>query len=484
LNVFFRQHYILLISIFIFGLFLRLIFFSGMGISDSLVYSKTANDLNNGKGIDPESVLTLSTRIGLVYTTSLSYLIFGINDFSATFFVLLTSLGTIILAYHFGKLLFNKKIGLIAAFLFSIFPMDIVYSTQLLSDIPSSFFMALGVFIFLNAELKQSMKYGISYLLSGIFIGIGYLFRESILLISLFFVFYVLVNKKIKLEYFLVPLGIVIIFLLELTVFYNLTSDPLYRIHSSQNYLTDAVGQQNYFGRLNFPIGLFHYPWLFATNNLLNIFYFLVTISVLFIWKHKNKNVNLLLLWLVPLGLYLSFGTSSLVQYIPFRAVDRYTSIITLPAILLISFFFFEKRYLMKKTIVPLMMALLLIYSLISVYSHGNRDLLENLKESYKFLEGTQKTVFTDERTIKSLGFISDYSLRIDMKEYPENFDDLEDSYILVNRNMIKNLKEAYSKLEFPNQISHPPSHWEKVREFGKIEEDMISLYYIPIKNA
>ena len=40
---------LLLFLIVIFGLFLRLIFFSGMGISDSLVYSKTANDINAGK---------------------------------------------------------------------------------------------------------------------------------------------------------------------------------------------------------------------------------------------------------------------------------------------------------------------------------------------------------------------------------------------------------------------------------------------------
>jgi hypothetical protein len=484
LNDIYSKYNIPLLSIFILGLLLRLIFFSGMGISDSLVYSNTANDLNNGKGIDPDSVLTLSTRIGLVYATSLSYIIFGINDFSATFFVLLTSLGSIILAYHFGKLLFDRKVGLTAAFLLSIFPLDIVYSTQLLSDIPSSFFMALGVFFFLKAEYQKGLNYGFSYILSGIFIGIGYLFRESILLIAIFFIFYVAVSKKIKWSHFLVPIGIAIIFILELSVFYHLTSDPFYRSHSSQKYLADAVGQQNYFGRLDFPLGLLHYPWLFATNSLLNVFYFLVAISAIFAMKFKKKNVNTLLMWLIPVGLYLSFGTSSLMQYIPFRAVDRYTSIITIPAILLVSFFFVEKKYLMNKKVIPLMMILLLVYSVISVYSHGNRNLLVNLKDSYDFLEGTQKKVFTDERSLKAMGYISGYNINLNLNEYPSNLEGLEDTYILINRNMIKNLKEAYSELEFPNQIFYPPSEWEFILDFGKVEEDKVIIYYIPDKNA
>src|SRR3989338_9640936 len=140
-----KNTHLLLFLIVLFAVFLRLIFFSGMGISDSLEYSKTANDINEGKGIDPESTLTLSTRIGLIYATAFSYNLFGINDFSSVLFVLMTSIGNIILIFYFGKLLFDEKIGLVAAFLLSFFPLEAVYSTRLFSDLPSAFFMALGV---------------------------------------------------------------------------------------------------------------------------------------------------------------------------------------------------------------------------------------------------------------------------------------------------------------------------------------------------
>ena len=72
-----------------------------MDASDSLRYSKTANFI--GKGIENEGALTLSTRLGLVYPTSLSYKLFGINDFSSVLFVLLTSVCGIVLIFYLLK---------------------------------------------------------------------------------------------------------------------------------------------------------------------------------------------------------------------------------------------------------------------------------------------------------------------------------------------------------------------------------------------
>ena len=61
---------LLLFIVVLFGLALRLFFFSGMGASDPLAYSKAANEID--EGIDPNSTLTLTTRMGLIYATALS----------------------------------------------------------------------------------------------------------------------------------------------------------------------------------------------------------------------------------------------------------------------------------------------------------------------------------------------------------------------------------------------------------------------------
>src|SRR3989338_8998142 len=243
----------------LFGLLLRVLFFSGMGISDSLAYSSAANDLREGKGIDEKSVLTLSTRIGITATTALSYSLFGVNDLSAIAFALLASLGGIILVFLFGKLLFDERLGLLAAFLLAIFPFDVVYATQLNSDIPSAFFMALGVYLFLYAERKEANP-SVLCTLCGVLIGIGYLIRESALLIALFFITYILYQRRLRLRYLLVPLGVLLVLVLEALVFNQLTGDPLYRTHASQHYLAVAVAEHDFFGRLDFPTGLLHYP--------------------------------------------------------------------------------------------------------------------------------------------------------------------------------------------------------------------------------
>lgn len=473
-----KNNYILLSLIVLFGLLLRIYFFSGMGISDSLAYSRTANDLNLGKGIDPEGTLTLSTRLGIVYPTAFSYNLFGINDFSSTIFVLLTSIAGIILIFYFGKLLFNKKTGLIASFLLSFFPLDVVYSTQLLSDLPSAFFMSLGVYIFLYAEIKRRLKYGLSYLFSGIFIGIGYMIRESALLIALFFISYIVYKRKIKREYFLVPLGVLIIFAIESLLFFPLANDLFFRFHTSQKYLNEASSSHNYFGRLDFPTGLLHYPWLFLASPLLSFFYIPVFIAIIYFLFYKRKRLSkeiwILLLWLIPLLLYLSFGSSSLTDYIPFRAVDRYTSIITLPAILILAFFLSENRF--PKKITHLTMIVLLVSSIAAIYSREDRNLLYDLKSTYPFIDNLKKPIYTDERSITALDYISGFDNSLNLKKYPESLASLQDSYILINAGMIKNLRAANPNRQFPPEIDRPLERWSLIKT-GKNE---IRIYYAP----
>ena len=86
--------------------------------------------------------------------------------------------------------------------------------------------------------------------------------------------------------------------------------------------------------------------------------------AVAYVIITKKKESLMVLLWFIPLILYLSFGSASLTQYIPFRAVDRYTTMITIPAILLLSIFLLEKiSY--EKGIMPITLLLLLQLQLV-----------------------------------------------------------------------------------------------------------------------
>lgn len=471
---------LILFLIVLFGLFLRLVFFSGIGPSDDLGYSQYA--ANAYKGATPGSLTYLGVRIGIVYATYASYSLFGISDFSSVLFVLLASMAGIILIFYFGKLLFNEKVGLIASFLLSFFPLDVVYSTKLLSDLPSAFFVALGVYIFLYSELRSRLKYGIGCFLAGIFIGIGYLIRESALLIALFFIAYILYKRRIKREYFLVPLGVLLVFSIESLVFLSLTGDPLFRAVSSNQFLLKTSVAYNHFGRLDFPLGLLHYPWLFLTNDLLSFFYIFIFVAMGYSIIYRKREAYSMLFWIMPLVLYLSFGSASLTQYMPFRAVDRYLAIVTIPALLLLAFFLAEKDNLIRKAIMPLALILLLLTSIGTIYLREDRNILGNLKSIYPDLEKLGKKIYIDSRSLQALDYISGYKSTLDAYEYPDDINAIKDSYVVINSDMIKRLRDSAGNTDFftdfPIEIDYPPEKWTKVKEVGKGEKK-ISIYYI-----
>jgi len=104
LKLFEMKHNIFLILILIFALVLRLIFFIGLANTESQddgVYINYANLATQGQFIYDKSVLTeqysnpvmiLKTRSMMIYPTAFFFYVFGINDYSAALWPLLTSL--------------------------------------------------------------------------------------------------------------------------------------------------------------------------------------------------------------------------------------------------------------------------------------------------------------------------------------------------------------------------------------------------------
>ena len=64
-------------------------------------------------------------------------------------------------------------------------------------------------------------------------------------------------------------------------------------------------------------------------------------------------------------------------------------------------------------------------------------------------------------------------------KVYPNDFELVHDSYVVVNRNMLRNLIAANKKLEFPSEVGAIPSNWTEITSFGDFEDDMIEIYSI-----
>ena len=486
-----NYHWLLLVLIF--AVALRLIFFTGSTTSDELAYYSYANDaVNNKFELLPDH---FSSRMGLIYGQAFLYKIFGINEFTSNLLPLIASLLGIILIFYTGKLLFNEKIGLLSAFLLSFYPLDVIYSTRLLPDLPAAFFMALSAFFFLKAE-RSSPKKNIFLLISGIALGIAYLIKELSLILVLFFVLYALYRRKIVKNYAFIFVGVLLFLIIEFVYAYVHTGNPLYRyfaIESQEVYFMRTF-YYSYFTLQGLLSRLFfHYPYFMLSDVHYGSFFIFVIMAVFYFIINRNKNTNILLLWFFSIFFYLNFGTVSFYRYVPIGVTDRFLVMITFPSILLLSNFIVQKNFIRSK-LTNFIILFLFLTSLGFIYVSKDRSQINEIKEAHEFLiKNRVKLVYTDERTSSVLKYLSGYKNIYEIKEFQKydtlNFDPdadknifvldmkkIEDANILVNLNMIKSFTKSYKNIRFPYEVSNPPSNWKLEKEFGSYDKK-IKIY-------
>lgn len=89
-----------------------------------------------------------------------------------------------LLMFLIGRELFNRRIGLIAAFLYALYLPIASLSTLVLHDALVPFIALLSLYFFIRAVRRGSIKL---YILSALFVGIGGYFQPTILLLPLMF---------------------------------------------------------------------------------------------------------------------------------------------------------------------------------------------------------------------------------------------------------------------------------------------------------
>lgn len=176
-----------LVLIFLLGVILRLINVYTIPVSvDASGHALMAiNFIESGK------LATWNQSVGLWhFLTDIAYRIFGINDLSSRIVALIFGSFSIILMFLFVNHFFNRRAGLIAAFLLAVSPFHITETVPEM-DVAALFFALLSLYlIFLGFKEKRS----IHFILSGIFLGIGILIKIYVLLfipmILLYLIYY------------------------------------------------------------------------------------------------------------------------------------------------------------------------------------------------------------------------------------------------------------------------------------------------------
>jgi len=353
--------------------------------------------------------------------------------------------------------------------------------------------VALSIFIFLKAEkFKQNITSNIYYFLSGISLSLAYLIKELSLFIGLFFLVYVIYHKKIKIQYSLIALGFLIILSLELLFIFNMTGDPFFRFKAIDEKTLVSVVGGDYYGRGSFPSSLFHYPYIFFTDQSLGLFYPFIFIAIFYCIINKRKETYNLLFWFIPIILYISFGSMSLTQYVPIPATARFLYMLTYPGILLLAYFLTQEKDLIKRILMPSIIILLLVTSIGYNYISELGSPLKNERVAYQYIKILPE-VYTDYRTIKIFGYLSGYENYDNIKKFhnydayhPENInalnlDELSDIYIVINHELVNFFISSKKGIVFPNEIFDIPDEWILKKTIGT-RENRIDVYYITPK--
>ncbi len=101
---------------------------------------------------------------------------------------LLFALGSVVLVFLLGKDWFDERVGLVAAFLFAVFPAARAFDVFIKPDSATVFFGLLFLLFFFKKK----------YLLSGLFLGIAFLAKETAVFVIVPVFAYLLVTRKFK----------------------------------------------------------------------------------------------------------------------------------------------------------------------------------------------------------------------------------------------------------------------------------------------
>jgi len=232
------------------------------------------------------------------------HLIFGSSIIGYRMLSVIFGTLTIVLAFYFGKMLYNETIGIFAAFILSVFPPHVIMSRLIMMDVVLAFFGTLALYSYYAGEMNNSRK----LMILGAFSSIcAILSKEPGVLIPMIFVIWCLIQRSLGLKLYNALAIIPPYFIYAIWKIWAFLADYRYSAHGVNYTVFDLITQQAQFESL--PIS---YVKIFGEDYLLLFFIILLISTYAFRIRIQNRTtfnkllpIILIVLLGIPLGFYL-----------------------------------------------------------------------------------------------------------------------------------------------------------------------------------
>lgn len=171
---------------------------------DESIYSGQAASLLgeteylNNFGVFRSHPLLLQTLV------SIAFALFGINDVVARIVPVLFGTLAVFITYLVGNQLFDRRVGLISCLVVALLPFHIIFSRQVLVDVPLSFFLILFIYFISKYRMTESNIVGFW---AGVSSGLCIMSKEVGVITIPIFITYAILTRTLKLKKFLFVLA-------------------------------------------------------------------------------------------------------------------------------------------------------------------------------------------------------------------------------------------------------------------------------------
>lgn len=197
-----RRENISLIVIIALGFFLRCWDLGWNGFNgDESIYSGQAASLLGEEDYLKDFAVFRAHPLLLQSLLSVGFALFGIHDTVARMIPVIFGTLTIFMTYLLARELFDRKVGLVSSLVLALLPFHIVFSRQVLLDVPLSFFVIL--FLYFITRFKITERHIYSYW-TGVSCGLCLISKEVGIIMFPIFIAYSFINHSLKVRKFVV----------------------------------------------------------------------------------------------------------------------------------------------------------------------------------------------------------------------------------------------------------------------------------------